>query len=114
MGRETPMKTVIGAILAILAVPGAALFAQDADQFQTIRFHRVHLRNGNVIDGNLVALTDNMATLKLSSGEMSIKRGMIEKIEYIKMRSLLERPPVVDEKKEEKKADEQPASPATP
>jgi HEAT repeat protein len=107
------MKTVLGAILAVLVLPGAALLAQDnRDQFQTIRFHRVHLRNGNVIDGNLLSLTDDMATLKLPSGEMSIKRGMIEKIEYIKMRSLLERPPVVDtKKKEEKKTDEQPATP---
>jgi hypothetical protein len=111
------MKTVLGAILAILVAPGVALVAQDSrDQFQTIRFHRVHLRNGNVIDGTLLSLTDDTATLRLSSGEMSIKRGMIEKIEFIKMRSLLERPPVVDtkkkeEKKEEKKADEQPATP---
>jgi hypothetical protein len=110
------MNTVLGAILAMLVTPGAALFAQDGpDQFQTIRFHRVHLRNGNVIDGNLLSLTDDMATLRLSSGEMSIKRGTIEKIEFIKMRSLLERPPVVDtKKKDEKKADEQAATPATP
>src|SRR5690349_18092871 len=113
MGRETPMKTVLGAILAILVLPGAAIFAQDSrDQFQTIRFHRVHLRNGNVIDGTLLSLTDDMATLRLPSGEMSIKRGMIEKIEFIKMRSLLERAPIVDKKKEEKKADDQPAAPA--
>jgi HEAT repeat protein len=109
------MKTVLGAILAILVAPGAALVAQESrDQFQTIRFHRVHLRNGNVIDGTLLSLTDDMATLRLPSGEMSIKRGMIEKIEFIKMRSLLERAPIVDKKKEEKKTDDQPAAPTTP
>jgi hypothetical protein len=107
------MKTVLGAILAILLTPAATLVAQDSsggDQFQTIRFHRVHLRNGNVIDGNLVSLSDDTAILKFQAGEMSIKRGMIEKIEYIKMRSLLERPPVIVPKKDAEKKPETPST----
>jgi HEAT repeat protein len=106
------MKTVLSVTAALLTVCGTAAAQDQRDEFQIIRFHRVHLRNGNVIDGNLLSLSDREAVMKLTAGDMTIKRGMIEKIEYIKMRSLLERPPVVETKPKdaEKKAADAPPS----
>lgn len=94
------MKKSIAIVLWFLASPVASAFAQDPgqDAFQTVRFHRVHLRNGNVIDGDLVQLNDREALLKIRVGEIAIRRGQIDRIEFIKMRTIRERPPVVMEK----------------
>lgn len=93
------MKMALSAMVAILALPGLEAVAQDPNvpdvRITYIRFHRVHLRNGNVIDGDLVGMNDREALLKLGVGEMAIRRGQIEKIEYIKMRSISEKPPIV-------------------
>ncbi len=72
-------------LLAIpLLVPGVLGF-QDADS--DLRFYRVHLRNGNVIDGELVRDTANEVLLRLKVGEMTIRRDQIEKVEFVKMKS---------------------------
>jgi hypothetical protein len=54
------------------------------------RFHRVHLRNGNTIDGQLVQDLRGIVVLQLKSGQMSIRRDMIDKVEMVRMRSLKE------------------------
>src|SRR5436190_24328669 len=67
-----------------LLLPGF-LGAQDTDG--DLRFYRVHLRNGNVIDGELVKETANEVLLRLKVGEMTIRRDQIEKVEFVKMKS---------------------------
>jgi HEAT repeat protein len=59
--------------------------AQDADG--DLRYYRVHLRNGNVIDGELLKETTNEVLLRLKVGEMTIRRDQIEKVEFVKMKS---------------------------
>src|SRR6185503_8075123 len=59
---------------------------QDSDTTD-LRFYRVHLRNGNFIDGELVKDTANEVLLRLKVGEMAIRRDQIEKVEFVKMKS---------------------------
>jgi hypothetical protein len=69
----------------------AAWAAQDsASPWIETRFHRVHLRNGNTIDGQLVQDLRGVVVLQLKSGQMSIRRDMIDKVEMVRMRSLKE------------------------
>jgi HEAT repeat protein len=81
--------------LTLLAYPllTSALFLQDPEWVE-VRFHRVHLLNGNFIDGQLLKDTPGQVLLKVKSGEMGIRRDQIDFVEYIKMRSLNERPVV--------------------
>src|SRR6185436_5678046 len=58
---------------------------QDSD-VDGLRFHRVHLTNGNFIDGQLVKETAASVLLRLRSGEMTIRRDMIDRVEFVKMR----------------------------
>lgn len=78
--------------LAILLQAGSPA-AQDA--WQEIRFHRVHLRNGNFIDGQLVRETPSTVHLQLKSGQMAVRRDLIERVEYVKMRHISEKSPAV-------------------
>jgi HEAT repeat protein len=59
--------------------------AQDTDG--DLKFYRVHLRNGNVIDGELVKDSANEVLLRLKVGEMTIRRDQIESVEFVKMKS---------------------------
>ncbi len=70
------------------------LQAQDLP-WQEIRFHRVHLRNGNFIDGQLVRETSSTVHLQLASGQMAVRRDLIERVEFVKMRHISEKAPVV-------------------
>ncbi len=56
------------------------------------RFHRVHLRNGNFIDGKLLQANDLNVLLQINSGNMIVKKDMIDRIEFIKVRSIWEKP----------------------
>ena len=75
--------------LIVLAMP---LLLQGFHGFQDsdtgdLRFYRVHLRNGNFIDGELIKDTASEVLLRLKVGEMIIRRDQIEKIEFVKMKS---------------------------
>lgn len=59
-----------------------------------LRFHRVHLKNGNFIDGDLVKDGPNEVVLRLKVGEMNIRRDQIDKIELVKMKSS-NNPPII-------------------
>ncbi|HEX7899117.1 MAG TPA: HEAT repeat domain-containing protein [Planctomycetota bacterium] len=75
---------VVPALLALQLVAAA----QEATWIET-RFHRVHLRNGNFIDGQLVRQTPKLVTLDMRpSGEFSVRRDMIQRVEFVTMRSL--------------------------
>jgi HEAT repeat protein len=78
-------------LLAAGARPAAARQSQDPSWVE-VRFHRVYLTNGNFIDGQLMKNTPQGATLQMKSGEMTIRADMIDRIEYIKVRSLQEAP----------------------
>jgi HEAT repeat protein len=61
-----------------------------------LRFHRVHLRNGNFIDGELVRQTPSQLTLRLKSGDMTINSGLVDRVEFVKMRGLQDKPEPVE------------------
>jgi HEAT repeat protein len=81
------------AALASLAMP-ATLHAQQQGNWVETRFHRVHLLNGNFIDGQLIGESDRTLTMRVGGGEMQIRKDMIGRtakgnlrVEYVKMRS---------------------------
>lgn len=76
------------ALCLVLLLAGTALAsAQENGGFIWIRFHRVQLRNGNCIEGALVSKTDRAVTLKLPTGEMTIRTDQIERVEFVKIKS---------------------------
>lgn len=92
-------KTLFAA--AILGSLASAVPAQDGTWSET-RFHRVHLRNGNFIDGRLVQDTNAMVVLKLPSGEFGIRKDQVARdhdgrlrVEFVKMRTFHEAPRIV-------------------
>lgn len=73
----------------VVVLPSSVQALQDP-QFVEARFHRVHLKNGNFIDGDLLRETETEVGLKLRIGEMSIRREQVQRIEIVKIRSLKE------------------------
>ncbi len=84
--------TSIACLLALLA--GAAQAHEP--EWVEVRFHRVHLRNGNFIDGQMLKDTPAAVTLTLKGGEMLIRRDSIDRVEFVKMRTINEKPPVLE------------------
>lgn len=82
-------------LLAALLGAAGPLAAQDSP-WTEVRFHRVHLRNGNFIDGTLVKQDAREVVLRIQSGEISIKGDVIDRLEYVKIRSVNEKPKLVD------------------
>lgn len=90
--------------VAALARPALPQQGQDGTWAET-RFHRVHLINGNFIDGQLIKDTPQGATLTIKSGEITVRKDLIDRIEFIKMRTFN---PIEDIKEEiERKRREQ-------
>ncbi len=88
----------------LLAAPLAlacslACFAQEAPRpspWTETRFHRVHLRNGNFLDGDLVKQNSKTVILNMKPlGEFAVARDMILRLEYVKMRSIKEAPVII-------------------
>jgi HEAT repeat protein len=84
---------MIGA-LAILGLMGGfpCLEPQQDNAWTEVHFHRVYLTNGAFIDGNLLEETPRKVTLQLKSGEISIRRDQVDRVELVKMRSFDEKP----------------------
>jgi hypothetical protein len=88
-----------GAIVRVLASVSMVLAfwesaqaqAQDTSLTET-RFHRVFLRNGNFVDGQMIKDTTSDVVLKLRVGEIAIRKDQIDRVELVKMRSLYEAP----------------------
>lgn len=79
----------------ISALALCAALAQDVSWVET-RFHRVHLRNGNFIDGRLVRESPALVVLEMKpAGEFGVRRDMIRRVEFIKIRSISEEPRLV-------------------
>jgi HEAT repeat protein len=82
------------AALASLAMPATLQAQQQSGTWVETRFHRVHLLNGNFIDGQLIGESDRTLTMRVGGGEMQIRKDMIGRttkgnlrVEYVKMRS---------------------------
>src|SRR5579863_8190075 len=92
--EKGPMRLVI-TLTCWVGLAGWA-WAQQDPVWQEIRFYRVHLRNGNFIDGDLVKQSSKEVVLRLRSGEISIRSDQIDRLEFVKMRDVREVPaPVV-------------------
>jgi len=87
------MRFLACAFLSLATARGVS-GAQES-KWVEVRFHRVHLRNGNFIDGNLVGETERQVVLKLHVGEMVLRRDQVDHVEFVKIRSLEELPQVV-------------------
>ncbi len=83
----------IAAVFPLLS-PLAQAQPQDVEWVE-VRFHRVHLRNGNFIDGTLDRQNDSQVVLRMRAGEMMIRRDSIDRVEFMKLRSLHEKPRTV-------------------
>ncbi|HEX7897872.1 MAG TPA: HEAT repeat domain-containing protein [Planctomycetota bacterium] len=57
-----------------------------------VRFHRVHLRNGNFVDGTLVRQTKDELVLRIKGGEVGVRADLVERVEYVKIRGVKEKP----------------------
>ena len=79
------------ATVLLLACTAPSLGAQEITWVET-RFHRVHLQNGNFIDGHVLRVTDSDVLLRLPVGEMSIRKDTVDRIELMKLRSIFEKP----------------------
>jgi HEAT repeat protein len=90
--RGTIMKTVALALVAGLSIP----LASAAQELVDVRFDRVHLRNGNVVDGHIVDRNPSSVTVKVNGGEIIFKFLSISWIEKVKMKSLKDSSIVVD------------------
>ncbi len=77
-------------LLALHVLASAA--CQQESEWVELRFHRVHLRNGNFIDGQLLKDTAVEVVLKMKYGNMAIRRDQIDFLEFVKMKSLLDKP----------------------
>ncbi|HEX7900616.1 MAG TPA: HEAT repeat domain-containing protein [Planctomycetota bacterium] len=95
-----------------------ALLAQgrtvDNSSAAELRFHRVHLRNGNFIDGDLVRQNAKEIVLRLKSGEMGVRRDQIVRVEMIKMRGIQDKPEEVTQPKPPPISFETPTTPGSP
>lgn len=76
----------------MIALALLLLQAAPPEGWTETRFHRVHLRNGNFLDGQLVANEPEAVTLRVKSGEMEITRDLVMKVEYLRIRSYEDKP----------------------
>lgn len=79
----------------LLSVLLAAPPEPRQDEWVERRFERVHLRNGNFLDGRMVRNTEREVTLVVPAGRITIRREQIARVEEIRIRTLAEKPPEV-------------------
>lgn len=59
------------------------------------RFDRVHLRNGRFIDGRVLKSTPEAVILRIRTGELSVDRVDIDRVEEIRMKNVREKTTVI-------------------
>src|SRR5882672_2161097 len=84
---------LLGLVAACSLLSQAA--AQDDRRFTELQFHRVHLRNGNFLDGELLKQTDKLVLLRVPSGEMTVRMDLVDRVEFVKMKSYNEAPNIL-------------------
>lgn len=89
------MKSAVLAAVACLALP----LSLAAQEWVEVRFDRVHLRNGNFIDGQIIARSDASVTMRIVGGEITFKYGMIDRIELVKMKDIKQKEILIDKPK---------------
>jgi HEAT repeat protein len=93
----------MNSLLLALSLLAAAPQAQTPpDSGSEIRFHRIHLRNGNFIDGKVTADKPTEVILLMAAGEMSIRRDQIDRVEVVKMKSFNDKAIILDTPKAKK------------
>jgi HEAT repeat protein len=114
--------------ISCLAAAAHAEAQERVGNWVETRFHRVHLLNGNFVDGQLVQDSPKTVVLKIAGvGEMSIRKDFVKRdakgalrIEFVKMRSYQEPvkiEPVIDQGQPSQAAQNvssTPTSPTTP
>ncbi|HVR83228.1 MAG TPA: hypothetical protein VMU54_02885, partial [Planctomycetota bacterium] len=85
------MKIVSWTMLAFVFGLSTAALCQDDGRWSETQFHRVHLRNGNFVDGKVIRLSDKEVVLKLTPGELCLRMDLVDRIELIKMKSYSEK-----------------------
>jgi len=83
-------------LLALSLFLGSAQAALPQDGWSETSFHRIHLRNGNFIDGKVIADKPGEVVLLLRGGEMTVRRDQIDQVEIVKIRSWNEKPIILD------------------
>jgi hypothetical protein len=74
--------------IALVLTAPSWVEAQEAKGYWSVtRFHRIQLRNGNSIDGQMIQQTDRGVLMKLRGGEMFIRMDQVHRIEYVKMKT---------------------------
>src|SRR5437867_3665099 len=91
------MKHGLFVLISVFALP-QAVPAQDSG-FVEVHFNRFHHKNGNFIDGESILQKTDDVILKLKSGEIAIRRDTIDRIEFIKLRGLSEKPEEIENPK---------------
>ena len=82
-------RLILCLVLGAASATGAG--AQEYTWKET-RFHRVHLRNGNFVDGQLLRVTDVEILLEMNEGQIAFRRNMVDRVELMKIRTLGEKP----------------------
>lgn len=98
--------------MTLIALALSMLLQQEG--WQETSFHRIHLRNGNFIDGKVIADKPNEVILLLKAGEMSVRRDQIDFVELIKLRSYNEKPAILATPKNPATTPTTPTKPKTP
>lgn len=96
--------------MTLIALALSMLLQQEG--WQETSFHRVHLRNGNFIDGRVISDKPSEVVLLLKVGEFSVRRDQIDHVELVKLKSYNEKPIVLTTPKKPTVAN--PANPNTP
>ena len=90
--------SVLTGLMLLPTLPPGRPTAQETI-VQEIQFHRVHLKNGNYIDGRLLRQTATEVALEVKIGEIVLRHDLIERIEVVRIRHIsspkeeLPRPP---------------------
>lgn len=92
-------------LLLALAAQAAPPAASAQSPWEITRFHRIHLRNGAFIDGQLLENGSRQVVLQIKAGRFGVRRDEIDHVEYVTMKSLKALPPVPAERKAAPAAD---------
>jgi len=97
-------------ILSLSFLAAAAQAQAPLDSGAEVRFHRIHLRNGNFIDGKVTADKPDEVVVLMAAGEMAILRDQIDRVEMVKMKSYNDKAIILDTPKAKK---DEPSVPRT-
>ncbi len=83
--RGSFVFVILGAAWAVGTLP-------QEPEFVEIRFVRIHLKNGNFLEGDVALETRHSVTLRTKQGELVLDRGAIERLEQVRLRTAVVKP----------------------